>query len=133
VARTNRTVISRIMSLSPLKDKRYLPKQLRFLPKELQGQLDFPARAGAGDPAKVCGGCRSVGSAEGHLIEGIEKLAAKLKPQLLPDGDILHQREVGAIGSGAIDDVAPNRAVHTPRQHSRRNEDGGVEKLLDRG
>ena len=35
--------------------------------------------------------------------------------------------------AGSANDVAPNRAVDAARYESRRNEGGGVEKLLDGG
>jgi hypothetical protein len=76
---------------------------------------------------------RKCPGSEGHLIEGVKELTTKLEPQLLPNHNILHERNIRTVGRRSASDVAPNRAVDTAWYEGRRNKGGGVEKLLNGG
>src|SRR5689334_15980381 len=93
-------------------------------PKQLQCQLNLAAGTGAGNASEI--GCRSrgVGSAESHLVESIEELAPELKPQLLTHGQVLHQREIRAVGRGPVDDVATAATINPARNQRRREKCG---------
>src|SRR5687767_15067096 len=99
----------------------------RLLPNKLHSQLDDSPRGRSCYAPEGRGRNRSGRIAKAYLVEGVEKLSAKLYSERLADQDILHQINVRPIRCRSRKRVAAGVAIGAKRYPRDRHEGGGVE------